>query len=348
VSPAGDNTDSGAGRGVDIGRKVAFLGATTAYGENPSRVERIETHFSWVFLIDQHVYKLKKPLRDGGVDLSTLAARQRNAEEELRLNRRLAREVYIGVLPMTLGEGGLAIGGTGAVVDWLVRMRRLPAERMLDARLARGDWRRADIHALGARLARFFATARRADLEPGAYLDRCRAECRSSRRAFRDAGIAALRRAAEDVARRLEAFIDRRRRLLARRAEEGRIVEGHGDLRPEHVCLAPAPLIIDCLEFRADLRRLDPVDELAFLAMECERLGAAVIGQILFCRYRQRTGDRPPAVLTTFYKALSALIRARIAILHLHERPVRDPQKWPQRAAQYLAIATRQTRHLAH
>ena len=134
--------------------------------------------------------------------------------------------------------------------------------------------------------------------------------------------------------------------VVAQRAEQRRIVDGHGDLRPEHILLGTAPLIIDCLEFRADLRRLDPVGELAFLAMECERLGAPLIGRILFRRYRVSTGDDPPPALIAFYKAMSALIRARIAILHLREKPVRDPQKWPRRAAEYLAIAGRETRGL--
>jgi aminoglycoside phosphotransferase family enzyme len=131
-----------------------------------------------------------------------------------------------------------------------------------------------------------------------------------------------------------------------RRLDSGRVVEGHGDLRPEHICLGPVPQIIDCLEFRADLRSLDPVDELAFLAMECERIGAHGVEQVLFRRYRLRTHDSPPPELMNFYKVIGALVRARIAILHLQESPVRDPAKWPKRAAEYLAIATRASQHL--
>ena len=134
-----------------------------------------------------------------------------------------------------------------------------------------------------------------------------------------------MRVMSDNVARRIESFINRSVALW-QRVEERRIVEGHGDLRPEHVCLGTPPQIIDCLEFRAELRYLDPADELAFLAMECERLGAPGIGQILFYRYSQRTGDRPPPLLILFYQAIGAMIRARIAILHLQEFPVRDPE----------------------
>jgi uncharacterized protein len=128
----------------------------------------------------------------------------------------------------------------------------------------------------------------------------------------------------------------------------GRVVEGHSDLRPEHICLGATPAIIDCLEFRADLRSLDPVEELAFLTMEFERMDASGIGPTLFRRYRLRTHDSPPPVLITFYRMIGALIRARIAILHLEEQPIRDPAKWPRRAAEYLAIASRETRHLGY
>jgi len=332
---------------IGIDRKVAFLGSPTAYPEQPSHVERIETHFSWVFLTDRHVYKLKKPLRGESFDFSSADARRRNAEEEVRLNRRLAQDVYIGIVPLTLErECDLAIAGAGVVVDWLVEMVRLSAERMLDYRLARGDWRRADITALADRLARFFATARRVNITPTVYLDRFRAECGDSRLALQFGGGPALRHTAQCVARRVEAFIDRRKDLLLQRVVDGRVVEGHGDLRPEHICLGPTPQIIDCLEFRADLRFLDPVEELAFLTMECDRMGARSIGPVLFRHYRLSAHDTSPPVLISFYKGIGALIRARIAILHLRESPVRDPAKWPRRAAEYLAIATRAARHL--
>jgi aminoglycoside phosphotransferase family enzyme len=217
---------------------------------------------------------------------------------------------------------------------------------MLDRRLARGDLHYFDIHALAGRLATFFANATRVNIEAAAYLDRLWDECRMSREAFHWDGSPAPQQAANYVVRRIESFMRRRSDLLLQRLADRRIVEGHGDLRPEHICLGPTPRIIDCLEFRADLRFLDPIYELAFLAMECERLGGRIIAPILFQRYCRRTRDRPASTLIAFYKAISALIRARIAIVHLRETPVRDPQKWPKRAAEYLEIARRECDHL--
>ena len=336
-----------AARDVDIARKVTFLSSPQAYVERPTQVEIAETHFSWVFLTDRHVHKLKKPLRCDGADFSTVEARRRNAEAELRLNRRLAPGVYLGIVPLTLASRrGLAIDGKGVVVDWLVKMVRLPSEQMLDQRLVGGNWQWADIHALAGSLAKFFGMARRVSIEPMAYLDRFRAERRASRRAFYSSGSRPLQHASECVIRCIWASMARHYGLLLQRVDDRRIVEGHGDLRPEHICLGPAPRIIDCLEFRRDLRCLDPVEELAFLAMECERLGARGIERVLFRHYCRRTSDCPPPVLTAFYKAIGALIRARIAILHLQERPVRGPLKWPKRAAEYLEIARRECQHL--
>jgi aminoglycoside phosphotransferase family enzyme len=334
-------------REIGIDRKVTFLETSAAYAERPSRVERVETHFSWVFLADRHVYKLKKPLRGEGFDFSSSEARRRNAEAEVRLNRRLARDVYLGVVPLTLEAGrDLAIAGSGVAIDWLVKMVRLPAGRMLDHRLTCEDWHRADIYALADRLARFFATARRVNIPPPVYLARIRAECRDSRHALQSSGGPELRHTAQYVVRRIEAFVYSRKYLLLQRLDEGRLVEGHGDLRPEHICLGPVPQIIDCLEFRADLRFLDPIHELAFLTMECERMATHSIGRVLFRRYSLRTNDYPAPVLINFYKAIGALIRARIAILHLQESPVRDPAKWPKRAGKYLRIACREAQHL--
>ena len=332
---------------ISLDFKVRFLGSPLAYPEHPSRVERIETHYSWVFLTDRHVYKLKKPLRGQGFDFTAPAARRYNAEAEVRLNRRLAAAVYVGVVPLTLERGGdFAIGGKGCAVDWLVKMIRLPASHMLDDRLARGDLCHADVNALADRLARFYATARRVHVCPTIYLGRLRAECRSSSTALQSGGGPALQHATQYVARGLETFILCRKDLLLRRLDGGQVVEGHGDLRPEHIYLGPEPVVIDCLEFRADLRCLDAVEELAFLAMECERIGARDIGPILFRRYRLRTRDFPPPELFAFYKAIAAFVRARLAILHLQEFPVRNPAKWPKRAAEYLVIATRETQRL--
>jgi uncharacterized protein len=325
---------------VAIDREIAFLGKPDSYPGRPRRVTAIETHFSWVFLTDLHAYKLKKPVRGEGFDFRTIAARRRNALAELRLNRRLAEDVYLSVVPLTLEDDGrLAISGSGRPIDWLVKMVRLDAGRMFDRRLACGDWHYGDIEALAQRLAGFFATARPARLSAPQLMARFRAEVRTALATVSATPDARLLTALKPIARNLECFMTRRVALFGRRIRERRMIDGHGDLRPEHIYLNGMPRIIDCLEFRPDLRQLDPINELAYLTLECCRLGGPGIGRALLRRYRERTGDMPPGELMHFYWALNAVVRARIALQHLAEPGARTRQELVSRAAEYLAAA---------
>lgn len=321
--------------------KVAFLADPASYpGRPPPRIEVIETHLSWIFLGGARVLKLKKPTRGELFDLTTPEARRQNAESELRLNRRLAPETYLGIVPLALSsDGRLALGREGAIVDWLVEMRRLPVGDMLDSRLAERRWHPTEIRRLGDRLADFYARARPVPMSALAFFGRVRRECAASVEAFARIGQRDLEARAARIARRLLGFLSRRRLLFLHRLRAGRFVEGHGDLRPEHVALRARVEIIDCLEFSRALRLLDPVDELAFLGLECARLGAPLLEPILFARYRRRTGDAPAPELVAFYGAYRALIRARLAIGHLEDEGMADAAKWRGRASAYLALA---------
>jgi aminoglycoside phosphotransferase family enzyme len=323
-----------------IETKVAFLRRPDAYPEKPERVEVVETHMSWVFLTERHAYKLKKPVRWDSLDFSTPELRKHDCEEEVRLNRRLARDVYLGTTELTFDpEAGLALAGVGEPVDWLVRMRRLPARQMLDARLLRGPLAESEVRPAALHLARFYAAAAplaltgpeyRSHLERGVCSDR-------DELGLPELGLGQSRVRA--LAEAQLAFLAAHPSLFDRRVDEGRIVEGHGDLRPEHVCLAPEPAIIDCLEFSFELRVLDPADELAFLALECERLGDARVGRFFLDAYREVTGDEPPQELLHFHRVYRALRRATIAVWHLRDPAVSDHAQWRERARRYLELA---------
>ena len=331
-----------------IAERIGFLSLPQSYPDGTTRVETVETHYSWVFLTDAYAFKLKKPVRGDGFDFRTIAARRRNALAEIRLNRRLAGDVYIGVVPLTGdAQGRLAIGGRGAPIDWLVKMVRLDSRRMLDRRIASGRWRGGDIEPVASRLAAFYATAPRVRLIAPIFTARMKAEIAAAERAFSAAADPQLVAALKPITRRIVAFLARRTALLRRRVHDRRLVDGHGDLRPEHVYVNGTPRIIDCLEFRADLRQVDPVGELAYLALECRRLGGPPIGHPLLRRYRERTGDAPPDQLVRFYAALSAVVRARIAIRHVRDPGAHAPAELRDRAAAYLAIAAHESAFLS-
>lgn len=327
--------------GVALDSKVAFLQRPDAYPGAPSAVTAVQTHMSWVFLTDQHAYKLKKPIRYNGIDFTTSALRRSNCEEEVRLNRRLAPAVYLGVVPLTGGpDGALALDGRGEPVDWLVQMRRLPAEHMLDAIIAesRATAEEAAIRAAAGHLARFYGDARAEPVSGPAYCQRLAAGVRRDLGELSQPRYGLPRARLEVLARAQLAFVEKCAVVFERRIEAGRVVDGHGDLRPEHICVRPEPAIIDCLEFSKELRVVDPADELAFLALECERFGDARVGQWFLETYRSVTRDEPPASLLHFYRVYRAFRRATIAVWHLDDPSVTDKARFAARARHYLEL----------
>jgi aminoglycoside phosphotransferase family enzyme len=134
-------------------------------------------------------------------------------------------------------------------------------------------------------------------------------------------------------------FLRKHPGLFDERVAAGKIVQCHGDLRPEHICLEPTPVVIDCLELNRSLRTLDIASELSFLALECERLGAPEIGNALLRTYSEITGDSPSLELLAFYRTYHACIRAQLAVSHLNEHTV-ERRKWLDKAEQYLQMAT--------
>jgi aminoglycoside phosphotransferase family enzyme len=292
---------------------------------------------SWIFLTDNEAWKLKKPVHYKHLNFSTPEARRRDCEEEVRLNRRLAPDAYLGVVPLTLQAGGvMRLGGAGCPIDWLVQMRRLPSERMLDQAIADGTWTENDIHKVGRLLARFYLGLPPIPMTGAQYRERLRDDLMTTQQELlriRYHLPPGLVKAA--ISRGLRC-IEQEAELLESRVLLGKIVEAHGDLRPEHICLEAEPVIMDCLEFSRDLRLLDPASELAFLALECERLGAPRVGELILDDYSDLTGDHPPARLLKFYKCYHASIRAKIAVWHLEDNQTKNPEKWVQRAVEYL------------
>ncbi|WP_036250886.1 hypothetical protein [Methylobacter sp. BBA5.1] len=330
---------------MHIDEKVAFLRQPDSYPDKPARVEVVKTHMSWVFLTERLVYKLKKPVKYDYLDFSTLEARHKNCEREIRLNRRLAGHVYLGTVPLTLeADGSLRLDGEGQVVDWLVRMRRLPEERMLDVAIRAGTVDAEDVRKVSQVLARFYRDSPALTISPAEYRRRFEADIQSNLTELSDAGYALPGAQVAQLAAAQRRFLTEQGRLLEQRARDGRIIDAHGDLRPQHICLLPAPVIIDCLEFNRQFRILDPVDELAYLALECERLGVPAIGDQVLAYYTTATGDACPAELIGFYKAFRACLRAKIAVWHTVDHDIRDHRRWLDLAGSYLALAEQYVR----
>jgi uncharacterized protein len=236
-------------------------------------------------------------------------------------------------------HGRMQLGGEGRVIDWLVMMRRLPEDEMLDIAINTHKVGPEDVRRVGILLARFYKQAKRIPLSPAEYtalLEAATTECMRELCRPEYALRAAL---IESICTDQMSVIKREAAMFEDRARQNKVVDAHGDLRPEHICVRPEPAIIDCLEFNADFRALDPLSELAFLSLECERLGASWVGEFILDTYQCETGDRPTGSLLVYYKRHHALVRAKIAVWHLRDRDVLDPAKWIGKAKDYLCRA---------
>lgn len=301
-------------------RIVGLMSTPSTYRERPASVHMVETHISWVFLTDRYAYKLKKPVRFEFLDFSTRELRHRACLEELRLNRRLAPDVYLSVLPVTRGRGdALELDGGGAEVDWVVQMRRLPAARALDEVLRGGRLTAEDARAVTQHLVEFYSRLAPEPVAPDSYR-------KVLARHIRANGATLLDTLPPYEHVRIRRIVGAELRYLCvqagvfdDRVVAGRIVDGHGDLRPEHIYLEQPPAVIDCLEFSEELRKVDVADELSFLAMECRRLGDGGFGPRVLAAYQEKCGDDVPEALLAFYCSYRACVRAKVAALRAQQ-----------------------------
>jgi uncharacterized protein len=315
--------------------KIEFLRDPRHYPDHSDEVDVIETHFAWVFLTRRHAYKMKKPMQQATMDYRTLESRERGCRNELKLNRRLAPSVYLDVVPLIRRRSGeLALRRGRNIVDWLVKMYRLPAFGMLDRAIGEGTVRSGDLDVVLELLSAFYKNTQRAPLSEPAYLERLQAITRHNASDLRAPDLALSSSRVDPVIHAQLAYIAGAESLLESRAAH--LVDGHGDLRPEHVYLGPQPCVIDCLEFDPELRRLDPAEEIANLALGCGRLGRSDLAEQLLQRYRTAMKDPVPDHLLQFYSSQRAVIGAKIAAWHVRDPRYTRREPWIARANSFL------------
>jgi hypothetical protein len=304
-------------------RLITFLSRPAAYPHRVGTVQRRETHVSHVFLAGAYAYKLKKPVKFPFLDASTLARRKRFCRLELSLNRRLAGGVYLGMVPITEGSDGLRLGGAGRPIEWVVKMRRLPEARMLDRLVARRRVSRADMGRLAGRLVPFF---RRAACGPAVRRYGTPAAVRQlvlgnlqECQPFVGALLSPADRARIEAA--YQQFLFLQEPLLAARVRQRRIVDGHGDLRCENICLTDPPTIFDCVEFQPAFRCGDMINDFSFLVMDLEFRGRVDLAQALAAAYGRRIKDPAAEALLPFYKCHRSLVRGKVRGFSWRQHP---------------------------
>jgi len=314
-----------------------------AYPEPTRGVALIQTHISWVFITDDFAYKVKKPVDLGFLNFTTLRRRHHYLQEELSLNRRLCPEIYLEVVPVTASRGRVRLGGPGPIVDYALRMRRLPQDRMMDEVADRGELRREHLDGIIARLAPFYAQAATGPRinkygEP-AIIAFNHEENFSRTEAL--AGQMFPRELFEEVRDFARSFLSRRRALFLRRIREGRIRDCHGDLHMKNICLADHIYIFDCIEFNHRFRYGDVAADIDFLAMELDFHGFRDLGRYFVDRFAAASRDPELLQVLDFYKCYRAYVRGKIHAFTAQDpaQPAAVRDRARQTARAYFALA---------
>ena len=319
------------------------------YPNRPASVDFVQTHISYVFLAGDEVYKVKKPVHFSFVDFSTLERRRHFCHEEVRLNRRLAPHVYLGVVAICRTGATYRLGSEedDAAVEYAVRMRRLPADRTLDQLLDRSEVSPPMIDQLARRLAEFH---RQADTGPQvtangdvAAIAAVLEDNFAGMRQFHGATIAA----ADDGAIQefCRDFLRRQEPLFRRRQAEHRIRDCHGDLHSEHICFNGEPIIFDCIEFNPKFRYCDTASEIAFLAMDLDYHGRPELARHLVSAYAAHAYDPELPGLVPFYQCHRAYVRGKVDSLKSAEEEVEpaERERASASAQRHFALAYRYT-----
>lgn len=324
------------------------------YPHPAARVELRETHISSVFLAGEFVYKIKKPVYLEFLDFSTLAKRHYYCTQEVSLNRRLAKGVYIGVVPITFKGGHYYLDGPGEIVEYAVMMHRLPDERSLLQLLRHKQTDPVSIENLTRLLAEYYQRSPTGDaVNQFGSLEAIRANCEEN--------FQQIRNLAENqidnhlfgiVEASTRAFLRRNRELFQDRVKTGRIRDCHGDLRCGHIYFENGIQIIDCIEFNDRFRYSDVASDLAFLVMDIEYEGFPEIARNLVDAYVRFSFDDDIYRLLDFYKCYRAIVKSKVNYIgmqgvsdsdYLKKRLQRDAQKYLLLAYQYAVRFTRPT-----
>lgn len=323
---------------------IAAMSRPEFYPRRPQGVEIVQTHISLIFIAGDEVYKVKKAVDFGFLDFTALEKRKFYCEEELRLNRRLAPETYLEVVPIAEDAAGrIRLGDGGRIIEYAVRMKLLPRERMLGRLLAEGKVEPPVMDAVAEKLAAFHRQA-----ETGGKIDeiggfetirRNHEENFAQTEAF--IGITIPRGSYDFIRAYAFAFLAREEPLFRKRAAEHRIRDCHGDLHLEHICVAEGIIIFDCIEFNERFRFGDVAAEVAFLAMDLDFNGYGGWAEAFVEAYCRHAADPEVRTLLNFFRCYYAYVRGKVVGFRINDPAIGEKERREARetAARYFDLA---------
>jgi aminoglycoside phosphotransferase family enzyme/predicted kinase len=277
-------------------------------------VTLVQTQMSFLFMAGDFVYKVKKPVNLGYLDYTTLTLRHALCHQEVALNRRLTSDIYLGVVPVRRLESDYVLGGNGRAVEYAVKMRRLPGDRMLNVLLGRDAATPDMMRHLAVKLAGFHhAAASGPDIDPFGSPEAVRINVEenfSQTEKYRGRLVSAGKH--QRVREWALGYLAEKRALFEARVSAGRIRDCHGDLHAQHICFSDAIQVYDCIEFNDRFRYCDVASEIAFLAMDLDRYGRGDLARVFVEAYLDASGDLEMRELLGFYRCYRACVRAKV------------------------------------
>jgi uncharacterized protein len=330
---------------MDISSLQKALLNPAIYPDFPKEVEFIETHISLVFLTREYVYKVKKPVDFGFLDFTSLNKRKYFCEQEVKLNRRLSPDIYLGVVEITFDRDRISFNGKGQVEEYAVQMKRIPEELLLDKLLEKGQVDREMMGALSERLARFYASAETNErIKSFAKPERVKQDTDENfEQTGKYIGAVISKPIYEEIQKRTNEFFRNRETLFHRRIVSNRIRDCHGDLRLEHIFWGKEIAIFDCVEFNERFRYTDVAADIGFLAMDLDYHGREDLSEHLIRSYIEKSGDQELKKILDFYKCYRAYVRGKVESFRLDDPniPKEEKGKALQRAQKYFDLAHR-------
>jgi aminoglycoside phosphotransferase family enzyme len=308
---------------------IRALLESQAYPHKPQKIELVQTQMSFIFLAGEYVYKVKKPVNLGYLDYTTLEKRHFFCQQELELNRRLCPDAYLAVVSIVEGKDRLHVEGQGKAIEYAVKMKQLPQDRMMDVLLSRGQVTLEMVARVAEKLVSFHQKAE-TNQEIAAFgrLDVVRQNTDENfAQTEKYIGLTIFRAKYERIKGYTDDFIRSNANLFEKRVREGKIRDCHGDLHAAHVCFTDDICIYDCIEFNDRFRYSDVASEIAFLAMDLDRYQQAGLSRHLVNTYVGLSHDEELLKLLDFYKCYRAYVRGKVESFKLDDPYIPEEEK---------------------
>ena len=327
-------------------KMIADLIKSLTYPEKTSNVTLAQTHISNVFIGDEFVYKIKKPVDFGFLDFSTIEKRKHYCNKEVELNSRFSKGVYLGVYPVTFDGEKYSINGAGDVVDYAVKMKRLSEEDFLKTRFKKDIVTSKDIERIGKAIADFHKNSARSDeIDKYGSIDVIKFNTDENFEQTEEfIGKSISKQQFDDLKNWTNNFYKEHKNLFEQRVKDGKIRDCHGDLHMEHICLSDPIIIFDCIEFNDRFRYSDVLSEIAFLLMDLEYNDGKKLAEQLCKVYLKHADEEDNEIINQLiksYKVYRAYVRGKVTSFVLNDSSVPDNKKTEARkiAQKYFTLA---------